>query len=179
MTAKALTMLQAAGAEGIKHPGGTLLAHLQRVSALLSAWGARPALVSAGLSHAFYGTEGFPVALLDLEHRAELVQAIGVEAEAIVYLYASCDRAFSYRGLTNDAGPFLDRFTGAQLQPPLQARRDFAELTAANELDIAATSPAARARYGADLLGLFTRWQPLLSEPARAHTREVLGKIEQ
>ncbi|WP_443057822.1 DUF6817 domain-containing protein [Streptomyces sp. KLMMK] len=32
----------------MEHPGGTLLAHLRRVSALLSSWGARPALVSAG-----------------------------------------------------------------------------------------------------------------------------------
>lgn len=36
MTTEALAMLQAAGADGINHPGGTLLAHLQRVSALLS-----------------------------------------------------------------------------------------------------------------------------------------------
>ncbi|NML50673.1 hypothetical protein HHL19_19365 [Streptomyces sp. R302] len=174
MTAKALAILRAAGAERIEHPGGTLLAHLQRVSGLLASWGARPALVSAGLCHAFYGTDGFPVALLGLGRRAELADAIGVEAEALVYSYASCDRESSYRGLADDPGTFVDRFTGAPTHPSLEARRDFAELTAANELDIAAISPEVRIRYGADLLDLFTRWRPLLSEPAWDHCRGVL-----
>ncbi|MFD1657181.1 DUF6817 domain-containing protein [Streptomyces caeni] len=178
MTAEALTILQAAGAERIEHPGGTLLAHLQRVSALLASWGARPALVSAGLCHAFYGTDGFPVALLDLGRRAELVEAIGVEAEALVYFYASCDRKASYQGLTDDRGTFVDRFTGARMHPSLETRRDFAELTAANELDIAAVSPEVRTRYGADLRDLLTRWRPLLSEPAWAHCRSVLGQAD-
>ncbi|QLE76474.1 hypothetical protein FGW37_32775 [Streptomyces rectiverticillatus] len=173
-----MAMLQAAGAEGIEHPGGTLLAHLQRVSALLSSWGARPALVSAGLCHAFYGTDGFPVALLDLGHRAEPAEAIGTEAEALVYFYASCDRKSSYHGLTDDTGLFTDRFTGTRTRPSPEARRDFAELTAANELDIAAVSPQMRALHGADLLALFTRWRPLLSERAWAHCRSVLGRAD-
>ncbi|WP_225833692.1 DUF6817 domain-containing protein [Streptomyces sp. NK08204] len=176
MTAEALAILQAAGAEGIEHPGGTLMAHLQRVSALLASWGARSALVSAGLCHAFYGTDGFPVALLDLGRRAELVEAIGVEAETLVYFYASCDRKSSYRGLTDDRGTFVDRFTGTRMVPSLEARQDFAELTAANELDIAAISPEVRTRYGADLLELFTRWRPLLSGSAWEHCRSVLGR---
>ncbi|MFI6846739.1 hypothetical protein OG535_33640 [Kitasatospora sp. NBC_00085] len=175
MTAAALAMLRAAGAEGVEHPGGTLLAHLQRVAALLDTWGARPALVSAGLCHAFYGTDGFPGALLDPGRRAELVEAIGTEAEALVHFYASCDRASSYRGLADEAGPFVDRFTGTQRCPSLRERRDFAELTAANELDLAAVSPEFRTRHGAGLLDLFTRWRPLLSDPARAHCRSVLG----
>ncbi|MEU2656049.1 DUF6817 domain-containing protein [Streptomyces sp. NPDC007325] len=174
MTAQALTILRNAGAEEIEHPGGTLLAHLQRVSALLASWGARPALVSAGLCHAFYGTDGFPVTLLDLEHRTELTEAIGAEAEALVYFYASCDRASSYLGLTDDRGESVDRFTGTRMCPSLEARQDFAELTAANELDIAAISPELRNRHGADLLDLFTRWRPLLSDPAWAHCRTVL-----
>ncbi|MER6360289.1 DUF6817 domain-containing protein [Kitasatospora sp. NPDC001527] len=178
MTAEALAILKAVGAEGIEHPGGTLLAHLRRVSALLASWGARPALVSAGLCHAFYGTDGFPVALLDVERRAELVEAIGAEAEALVHFYASCDRKSSYQGLTDDRGTFVDRFTGAPLDPGLEARRDFAEITAANELDIAAVSPEARLRHGADLLDLFTRWQPLLSESAWAHCRSVLDQAD-
>ncbi|MBB5120247.1 hypothetical protein FHS36_003689 [Streptomyces eurocidicus] len=175
MNERALAMLRAGGAEGIEHPGGTLQAHLERVSALLSSWNARPALVSAGLCHAFYGTDGFAVALLDLGRRAELTEAIGSEAEELVYFYASCDRKASYPVLADDVGPFYDRFTGERLRPDISARRDFAELTVANELDIVAISPAYRARHGAAFLDLFTRWHPLLSEPARAHCRAVLG----
>ncbi len=175
MTARALELLKDANAEGIEHPGGTLFAHLGRVEALLASWEARPALRAAGLCHAFYGTDGFRVALLDLERRAELVDAIGAEAEALVYLYASCDRRATYRTLAEDDAVLLDRFTGAVVRPGLEQRRDLAELTAANELDLAAVSPEIRTRHGAGLLGLFTRWRPLLSEPAWAHCREVLG----
>ena len=61
---------------------------------------------------------------------------------------------------------FRDRFTGAVACPPLTLRRDFAELTVANELDIVGVNPRARARYGAGLLELFTSWRDLLSIPA-------------
>ncbi|MGW8725115.1 DUF6817 domain-containing protein [Streptomyces sp. NPDC055808] len=168
-------MLEAAGAAEIEHPGGTLSAHLARTSDRLSAWGARPALVSAGLCHAFYGTDGFAVALLDLERRADLAETIGAEAEALVYFYASCDRAASYPQLADEEGPFVDRFTGERLRPDLAARRDFAELTAANELDLAMVSAEFHARHGAGLRALFGRWRSLLSPAARAHCADVLG----
>jgi hypothetical protein len=162
---QALALLEAAGAAEIEHPGGTLLAHLVRVEGLLTSWGARPALATAGLCHAYYGTDGFSLALLTLDRRAELAEVIGEEAEALVYLYASCDRKASYRTLAgdDDAVEFVDRFTGSRIRASLDARRDFAELTAANELDIAAVSPAMR-----------ERWQELLSEAARRHCRTVL-----
>ena len=54
--------LASRGAAGIAHPGGTLLAHLERVHALLTEWGARPAVRLAGLCHAYYGTDRFPAA---------------------------------------------------------------------------------------------------------------------
>lgn len=175
MTDQALKLLKSAGAETIEHPGGTLLAHLHRVSTLLTTWNARPPLVSAGLCHAFYGTDGFAVALLPLDQRAILAQAIGPEAEELVYFYASCDRKATYRTLAQPDATFTNRFTGEHLHPTLQQRRDFAELTAANELDIAAVSAPMRDQYGADLLALFTRWRTLLSEPAWAHVGSVLG----
>jgi hypothetical protein len=154
------------GAAGIAHPGGTLLTHLERVHALLTGWGARPALRLAGLCHAYYGTDGFPAALGDPGRRAELAAITGAEAERLVYFYASCDRRFSYPHLTEREGPFKDRFTGAVLRPPRGLRRDFAELTAANELDIAAVNPDLRARHGPGLLRLFTSWHALLSAAA-------------
>ncbi|WP_042421195.1 DUF6817 domain-containing protein [Streptacidiphilus anmyonensis] len=174
-TEQALAMLRSAGAETMDHPGGTLLAHLERVSGLLAAWGARPGLVSAGLCHAFYGTDGFPHALLPLARRAELVRAVGPEAEALVHFYASCDRKASYPSLAQDDAEFTDRFTGLVSRPAVGLRRDFAELTAANELDIAAVSPELRDRFGPALFELFTRWRPLLSGPAWEHCREVLA----
>jgi hypothetical protein len=158
--------LASRGAAGIPHPGGTLLAHLDRVHALLAQWGARPALRRAGLCHAFYGTDGFAAALGDPSRRDELAAIAGDEAERLVYLYASCDRRFSYPHLATPAGPFRDRFTGAVRRPALSQRRDFAELTVANELDIAAVNPDLRAQAGPALLGLFTSWRNLLSQAA-------------
>jgi hypothetical protein len=161
----ALELLAARGASEIAHPGGTLLAHLRRVHALLEDWNARPALCLAGLCHAFYGTDGFPTALGDPARRDELAGVVGEEAEGLVYLYASCDRDSSYAHLVD--GPFTDRFTGTVLRPPPGRRRDFAEITVANELDIAQVNPGFRERYGPELRELFTGWGALLSEDAR------------
>ncbi|MFE1290184.1 DUF6817 domain-containing protein [Streptomyces sp. NPDC058751] len=174
-TAQAVALLRKLGAEDLPHPGGTLLAHLQRVQAHLSEWGARPALQLAGLCHAFYGTDGFATALLSHRHRAELAAVIGAEAEAVVYLYASCDRKASHPTLTDTDAAFRDRFTDRVYTPTLQLRRDFAELSAANELDIARVDSAFREKWGPGLLRLFGRFRPLLSEDAWRECRTVLS----
>ncbi|MFJ4243332.1 DUF6817 domain-containing protein [Streptomyces iakyrus] len=173
---RAVVLLKGLGAAAVAHPGGTLLAHLTRVQGQLAAWGARPALQRAGLCHAFYGTDGFPEALLPTDRREELTAAIGAEAEALVYLYASCDRRATYPGLADADGPFHDRFTGLSHVPGPQARRDFAELSAANEVDLARTDPAFRDAWGPGLLSLFTRIHPLLSGPAWRSCRQVFGR---
>jgi hypothetical protein len=128
----------------------------------------------AGLSHAFYGTDGFATALGSPARRDDLAAIIGAEAERLVYFYASCDRRFSYPCLAESAGPFKDRFTGTVLRPPMSLRRDFAELTAANELDIATVSPGFRAQAGPGLLRLFTSWKNLLSSPAWQSVQNTL-----
>lgn len=173
-TAQALTLLRELGADALDHPGGTLLAHLSRVQDQLAVWGARPALQLAGLCHAFYGTDGFTTALLPLDRRAELAAVIGAEAEAIVYFYASCDRTASYPTFADPDAAFRDRFTGRTFTPDRRLRQDFAELSAANELDIARIDPAFREAWGAGLLTLFTRLRPLLSRPAWKDCRTVL-----
>ncbi|MEU9123244.1 DUF6817 domain-containing protein [Streptomyces sp. NPDC048506] len=172
---QAIALLRELGAAEIAHPGGTLLAHLQRVQEQLAVWGARRALQLAGLCHAFYGTDGFPAALLSLDRRAELAAAIGDEAEAIVYLYASCDRRATYPTLADVGASFHDRFTGRARTPEPQLCRDFAELSAANELDLARIDPSFREKWGAELLALFTHFRPLLSQPAWSACHAVLG----
>ncbi|WP_019711907.1 DUF6817 domain-containing protein [Streptomyces xinghaiensis] len=170
----AMTLLRALGAGEIEHPGGSLLEHVRRVGELLGDWDARPALRLAGLCHALYGTDGFPSALLPLARRPQLAAAIGAEAEALVYFYASCDRKVSYPALLDDPPLFRDRFSGRVLHPGPQRLRDFAELTAANELDIARVSPEFRRQRGVELRALLTSLRPLLSEAAWAECRAVL-----
>ncbi|MFD7458486.1 MULTISPECIES: DUF6817 domain-containing protein [unclassified Streptomyces] len=172
---QARTFLEQLGAGALAHRGGTLLTHLDRVRDRLAAWQARPALQQAGLCHACYGTDGFPAVLLPLDRRAELSAVIGPEAEAIVYLYGSCDRSASYATLADGTGEVRDRFTGARHRPDERLRRDLAELTAANELDLARHDPVFRARWGPELLSLFTRFRPLLSDAAWTDCLAVLG----
>jgi hypothetical protein len=171
---EAVGFMKTLGAGEIAHPGGTLLDHLQRVRGLLGEWGARPELQLAGLCHAFYGTDGFPTALLPLTRRRELAAVIGSGAEILVYDYASCDRKATYAGLADHDAAFHDRFTGRSFVPSLSQRRDFAELTAANELDLALINEEFRARWGGALRELFTRFRPLLSDHAWTVVEGVL-----
>ncbi|MCT9083812.1 DUF6817 domain-containing protein [Streptomyces fulvoviolaceus] len=175
-TDEARAFLRQLGADRIPHPGGTLLAHLERVRIQLAMWGARPTLQLAGLCHAFYGTDGFPTALLALDRRPELAAVIGPDAEAIVHFYASCDRKATYASLAAPAPVFRDRFTGRTYvpEPDLLLRRYFAELTAANELDLARRDRAFRDQRGPQLLALLTRFRPLLSQLAWQDTLAVL-----
>ncbi|MCX5409677.1 hypothetical protein OHA37_38195 [Streptomyces sp. NBC_00335] len=174
-THRAVTLLRELGAESIAHPGGTLLTHLQRVQARLATWKARPALQLAGLCHAFYGTDGFPTVLLPLDRRNDLAAVIGAEAEAIVYLYASCDRKATYPALDRADAAFRDRFDGHSSFPGAQLCRDFTELSAANELDLAIIDSAFREKWGHELLALFARLQDLLSAAAWSECRTVLA----
>ncbi|MFF4234206.1 DUF6817 domain-containing protein [Streptomyces sp. NPDC001820] len=174
-----MVLLRKLGAADIAHPGGTLVAHLQRVQGQLAVWGARPALQVAGLCHAFYGTDGFPTVLLSPGSHTELAEVIGAEAEAIVYLYASCDRKATYPTLADADGAFRNRFTGRLHTPEPQLRRDFAELSAANELDLARIDSVFREKWRAELLALFTRFQPLLSQPAWSDCHTVLAAAPQ
>ncbi|HEX3910955.1 MAG TPA: hypothetical protein VHW67_09670 [Solirubrobacteraceae bacterium] len=170
------SFLRSRGAERLVHPGGSLYEHLRRVSMLLSDWGARPSIQMVGLCHACYGTDGFDHAMVEVADRRTLVELIGPTAEALVYLYGSCDRAAVYPLLSGD-GPvaFRDRFTGRVHTPSQREVRAFVEITAANELDALAHNPALLAEHGADLFELLTRARDLLSDPAWRACAGLLG----
>ncbi|HEY0450835.1 MAG TPA: hypothetical protein VGD70_17085 [Actinophytocola sp.] len=173
--APAEEFLRSHGAGSIEHPGGTLLAHLQRVARVLDGWGADPDVAAAGLCHATYGTDGFGSSLLAVTQREELAALIGERAEALVYLYASCDRGYVYPQLGSGRVVFRDRFTGRSSVPADPELCAFMEITAANELDVLAHNADLAARYGADLHALFTRSRELLSAPAWAAVGQLAG----
>ena len=155
------------GADGIDHPGGTLYAHLGRVAQTLADWGAGEDVRLAGLCHATYGTDGFDQSLLPVEERKTLREVIGAQAEALVYLYAACDRRAVYPRLTGQtATEFTDRFARTLTTVEEPQLRAFLEITAANELDVLARQPVMLAQYGPSLLALFSRNRELLSKPA-------------
>ncbi|MFF7994364.1 DUF6817 domain-containing protein [Kitasatospora xanthocidica] len=168
--------LHAHGADRIPHPGGTLLAHLVRVERLLADWGCDRDVRAAGLCHAAYGTDGFDRALLGLDRRDTLVELVGPRAEALVHLYASCDRAAVYPRLGVDEPPlFRDRFSGRHHTPPEEDLRAFLALTAANELDVLAHNADLARRYGPGLYGLFARTRHLLPPAAWRACACLLG----
>jgi hypothetical protein len=137
-----LEALAAWGAGAIPHPGGTLLDHLVRTEAMLRSWRASEALALAGLCHAAYGTDGFVPTLLSRQERPVLRGLIGESAEALVYLYASCDRADVYPPLGRQSVVrFRDRFEQTCTELASTSLSEFVELTFANEFDIVRHHP--------------------------------------
>lgn len=155
------------GADQIDHLNGTLFDHLERTELLLRRWGCSEVVSIAGLSHAVYGTDGFPRALVALENRDVFTEAAGFHVEALVYLYASCDRGFVYPRLRNGVRmEFRDRFCGRTFLPAKPDLRDFVDLTLANEFDVGVVGPKA-AEPPEWLWTMFNHFQHLASEPVR------------
>jgi len=134
---QALRVLRDRGAAEIEHVNGRLLDHLERTEGRLRSWGCSETVSVAGLCHAAYGTDGFATALMGLDERNLLSAAVGRDVEALVYLYASCDRGFVYPSLAKGAVfCFRDRYTTQVLSPSDRQIQDFVDLTLANEGDV-------------------------------------------
>lgn len=162
-----VAVLAERGAARIAHPGGNLLDHLMRTAQMLRSWRAPDELVMAGLAHAAYGTDGFAVALFALDERDVVAQSVGEQAEAIIYRYASCDRAFTLPKIGRPAeAAFRDRFTGEVDAPDAASVKQFAELTMANELDLLRHSETFRHEHGPAIAALFASWRDFVSQAA-------------
>jgi hypothetical protein len=151
-TEAALAFLRRHGADATPHLFGDLLSHLVGVESLVRAWGGSDLLALAALGHATYGTDGFEPFILELDCRSDLADAIGPEAEALVYFYASCDRGAFYPQLASPDTEmadlrFLDRFTGRESEPSAENVTLFVDLTYANEAELAASSPGGPAEW--------------------------------
>lgn len=174
MTDAVLDWLRDRGAESIPHAGGSLYEHLGRVFDRLAGHGASSAECLAALTHAAYGTDGFPVALLDVADRRQLRDLIGADAEQMVYRYGGCDRGRTWRALPA-TGLIWSRFTGHSESPAPQALRAFADLSIVNELDVYERSPEIAAKAGDYFRSVFPTWAPLASPTVLADAGRVLG----
>ena len=85
-----MNWLQKLSFEQITHSGRSLAQHLDGTANLLLNWGASPSLISAGQYHTLYGTGSFDFGLPEF-FRAAVADAIGSEAERLIYLYANRD----------------------------------------------------------------------------------------
>jgi hypothetical protein len=160
-----LAFLRRHGAATTPHIFGDLLSHLIGVEALVRSWGGTEVLALAALGHATYGTHGFEPYILERDSRSELVDAIGPEAEALVYFYASCDRGAFYPQLTSPVTGlgellFVDRFDARESEPSAEYVTLFVDLTFANEVELAVASPGGPAEWTwlADFCRDASRW---------------------
>ena len=161
----ALQFLRDRHADSIDHLNGVLLDHLKRTERLLLTWGATDALAIAGLCHAAYGTDGFAPILLSPDERAVLAAVVGSDVEAVVYFYASCDRGFLYPQIgAGQSTAFRDRFTGDVFSPSKVQLQAFADLTLANEADVASSGNATTI-VPDWFISLVHQFEPLASRP--------------
>jgi hypothetical protein len=168
-----LAWLRSCGAESIAHAGGSLYEHLGRVAERLAGHGAGEHECRAALTHAAYGTDGFPLVLLDVAERHTLRDLIGPAAEAMVYRYGGCDRGRTWRALPT-TGVVWSRFTGHAESPTPAELRAFADLSIVNELDVYERSAEIAAKAGDYFRSLFPQWEPLASPPVLEDCHRVL-----
>jgi len=168
--------LSGLGAGDFDHLDGSLIDHLKGTRSLLDAWSASSALQDAGLYHAAYGTAGFDENLVSTNQRNDISEIIGSAAEEIVYQYCACDRKefFSRIGV-EDNPEFRNRFTGECYHLGSDLLRNFCELTAANETEIAIDNLSFISEHGAGLNSLFLSMAPYLSQAAKNTLTAVFG----
>jgi uncharacterized protein DUF6817 len=165
------------GAGSIEHPGGSLLDHLVRVHAKLSAWRLDRDVCLAGLCHAAYGTDGFTRSLLTTDERPVLVELVGQRAESLAYVYASCDRDLTYPSFSStDADVVIvDRFTGVHATPTHATVAAFCHITIANELDVLVHKDYRSTTFINWLRQISSDMAPWLNDDAIAECQLTLG----
>ena len=164
------------GVGEFEHLDGSLLEHLNGTRQLLEKWGASAELQDAGLYHAAYGTAGFEESFVSISQRDKIASIIGITSEEIVFQYCACDRKCFFSKIGQVSNPeFKNRFTGKTYYLPEVMLRNFCELTAANEIDIATDNAIFLQQHGADLKDLFVQMSGYLSVPAQEKAAEIFG----
>lgn len=179
MTNQKFNQLAELGAGEFEHLDGTLTEHLLGTKQLLQQWGASSVLQDAGLYHAAYGTAGFDENFVGTDQRNTIAVIIGKEAEEIVYQYCACDREYYFTRIGVEDNPlFKNRFTGEHYHLPFAMVKNFCELTAANETEIAIDNPAFIAEHGKGISKLLAQMTPYLSVNAISKYQEVFDNYD-
>jgi hypothetical protein len=148
--------------------------HLRGTYDLLESWGCPVHLRLAGLCHSIYGTEFFCQSTIPLDGRDQVKEAIGEQAEQLVFLYCVIRRASLYENLDRGAPYTVEDRRGQRI--PLHGAEQLADLLTldvANRLEQLDWSPAAQ-RIGDR--ELYERAAPLLPAPAVEALRAALPR---
>jgi hypothetical protein len=176
-SARMVDLLGSCGAATVAHPGGDLLTHLIRTEQILRSWDEDDDICLAGLAHALYGTAGFAVELLPRTSRPIARAVLGDRAEALVYLYCSCDRAATYPALTSSPVVFTDRFAHRSGVIGADEMHAFAAITIANELDLVREGAFDIATV-VEIDDLFAKLAPFARDAAAAARAEVRERYD-
>jgi hypothetical protein len=80
----------------LPHSGATLFHHLLGTYRILRSWGCEESLCIAGLFHSVYGTPAYRGGVLPKNRRFELINVIGVAAEALVHRFSDINWSFVF-----------------------------------------------------------------------------------
>ena len=115
------------------HSQGTLIDHLQNTYELLKQWNNPNYVCLAGLFHSIYGTQIYKKQTLGLQERNLIKEAIGIEAEYLVYLFCIMHRGYFYNNL--DSNEVRNSQDGTHILISEKTKRNLCEILVANELE--------------------------------------------
>ena len=130
---KLIALLIELNTDSRPHSQGTLIDHLQQTYELLKQWDNPDYVCLAGLFHSIYGTQFYKEQILGLEKRDLIKDAIGIEAEYLVYLFCIMDRGYFFNNLGSNQIRSLQNETYIFISE--KTKRNLCEILVANELE--------------------------------------------
>ena len=119
--------------DSLSHSQGTLIDHLQQTYELLKQWNNPNYVCLAGLFHSIYGTQIYKKQSLELKQRNIIKEAIGIEAEYLVYLFCIMHRGYFYNNLRSNE--LINSQDGTHILICEKTKRNLCEILVANELE--------------------------------------------
>jgi hypothetical protein len=170
--------LERRGAARVGHGRRTFLHHLSGTAAILERWGGDDRVCKAGLFHSVYGTERFRTSLVSSTEREQVQQAIGVDAERLVWLFCSIHRASLFSSLgVDEAAKLKPRNGGPALAATQREIVDLVWLFWANEIEQSgAEGHALRAAAGGRLSTWLNASEVALPAPVLDEVVRLCGR---
>lgn len=130
---KLIALLRDLNTDSLSHSQGSLIDHLQKTYELLKEWNNPDYVCVAGLFHSIYGTQIYQKQTLGLEQRNIIKNAIGIEAEYLVYLFCIMHRGYFYNNL--DSNELRSSQDETCIKISEKTKRNLCEILVANELE--------------------------------------------
>ena len=178
MNGSHIALLEELGAHVTSHSRRTLLVHLQGTHDLLEEWGNPPAVCLAGLFHSIYGTYIFDKQSADMSMRARIRDAIGPDAERLVYVFCVTDRRCFYEHLGESRFYLRDIVHDCDLELDRDALAALIEIEVADVVDQVPYRSKKKALRAAECYAdAFARSREHISPSAASAAADCFAKI--